>query len=396
MGSSCSCNNFNEYQEDLININDRKPYMDFFLDYSNDTPNPNKNIESNEIIFKEINSKSLSSNNNNDLGIFSTNSYTNNFNNLPIFRNNSYGTLSKEIILEEDKDNEREIIVEKEKNKENDLYIDDFEKKEKEVLIDIDKEKEKCYNTQIKLIPKKKKILFNDSICNYNSKSNSQTQRKTENLKKNSSYIKQKLIYSCSSEIIVKNQSYNDIITEEEYNASPDDNYSLYIFQNINGLRTNPKKMIKIIEENKKYIFIGENNEIFFKKNKIRFNLNKGYQTFDETINILNNIEPMNRLIYNKNITIKAPDNEDSINNFDYLRDQVEELQNNGNHISSFWSEKIKDPEICFLMMVIDDNYIETGLKRKDLLNPDIKYIGILSVQINNQFTCYITLSNRK
>jgi hypothetical protein len=184
--------------------------MDFFLDYSNDTPNPNKNIESNEIIFKEINSKSLSSNNNNDLGIFSTNSYTNNFNNLPIFRNNSYGTLSKEIILEEDKDNEREIIVEKEKNKENDLYIDDFEKKEKEVLIDIDKEKEKCYNTQIKLIPKKKKILFNDSICNYNSKSNSQTQRKTENLKNNSSYIKQKLIYSCSSEIIVKNQSYND------------------------------------------------------------------------------------------------------------------------------------------------------------------------------------------
>jgi hypothetical protein len=154
--------------------------------------------------------------------------------------------------------------------------------------------------------------------------------------------------------------------------------------------------MIKIIEENKKYIFIGENNEIFFKKNKIRFNLNKGYQTFDETINILNNIEPMNRLIYNKNITIKAPDSEDSINNFDYLKDQVEELQNNGNHISSFWSEKIKDPEICFLMMVIDDNYIETGLKRKDLLNPEIKYIGILSVQINNQFTCYITLSNRK
>jgi hypothetical protein len=47
-------------------------------------------------------------------------------------------------------------------------------------------------------------------------------------------------------------------------------------------------------------------------------------------------------------------------------------------------------------MMVIDDNYIEYGLKRKDLLNHDIKYIGILSVQINNQFACYITLSNRK
>ena len=119
-------------------------------------------------------------------------------------------------------------------------------------------------------------------------------------------------------------------------------------------------------------------------------------QIFDETINILNNIKPMERLIYNKNITIKIPDNEDDINNYDYLRNQVEELQNNGKHISSFWSEKIKDPEICFLMMIIDDNYIEAGLKRKDLLNPDMKYIGIISAEINNNFTCYITLSNRK
>ena len=41
------------------------------------------------------------------------------------------------------------------------------------------------------------------------------------------------------------------------------------------------------------------------------------------------------------------------------------ELQKNGNHISSFWKEKIKDPEIAFLMMVIDDNQIKSGLKRK-------------------------------
>ena len=395
MGSSCSCNNYRDFQEEIMDIEERKPYMDFFLDYDKDNTIQNKNIESNDN-FKEINSKSLSSNNIIDLGIFSTNSYTNNYNNIPIFRNNSYGTLSKEIILEEDKDNEKDI-TEKDKSEKKDSYIDFYEKKEKEVFIDKEKEKEKFYQDKIKLIPKTKRILLNDNICNYKSNSNNQSQRKTENLKNSSSYIKKKqLIYSCTSEIVVKRNYSNDLITEEEINATPDDNYSLYIFQNINKLRTNPKKLIEKIEENKKFIFIGENNEIFFKKNKILFNLNKGYQIFDETINILNNIKPMEKLIYNKNITIKIPDNEDNINNYDYLRDQVKELQNNGNHISSFWSEKIKDPEICFLMMVIDDNYIETGLKRKDLLNPDMKYIGIISTEINNHFVCYITLSNRK
>ena len=122
----------------------------------------------------------------------------------------------------------------------------------------------------------------------------------------------------------------------------------------------------------------------------------QGYPIFVETINLLNNLEPMKKLIYYKNITIKRPDNEDYINNLDYLKFQVEELQNNGNHISSYWKESIKDPEIAFLMMVIDDNQIKCGLKRKDLINPEIKYIGISSMEINDNFACYITLSNRK
>ncbi len=342
MGSSCSCFNYKEFNEELLYIKARKPYVDFFLDNNTDNAdnvNKNKNNESNEIIFKDMNSKSLSSNNNNDLGIFSTNSFTNNYNNIPLFRNNSYGALSKEIILEDDKDNEKEINTEKDKNKKNDVYKELYDIKEKEKSIDIEKEKEKekCNKTQIKLIPKKKKFLLNDSICNYNSNNNIPSYRNTENLKNSCSYIKKKqLIYSCSSEIVFKKQYSNDKYTEEEINATPDDDYSLYIFQNINKLRTNPKEMIQKIEENKRFIFVGENNEIFFKKNKIIFNLNKGNQIFDETINILNNIKPMERLIYNKNITIKIPDNEDDINNYDYLRNQVEELQNNGKHISSF------------------------------------------------------------
>ena len=103
----------------------------------------------------------------------------------------------------------------------------------------------------------------------------------------------------------------------------------------------------------------------------------------------------MEQLIYNKNISIEIPEKEEIINNEDYLNDKVNELNKNGNYIISFWKEIIKDPEVAFLMMVVDDNYIKSGQKRNDLINPEIKYIGISSQEINNNLVCYITLSNK-
>lgn len=46
--------------------------------------------------------------------------------------------------------------------------------------------------------------------------------------------------------------------------------------------------------------------------------------------------------------------------------------------------------------MIVDDNYVQEGLKRKDLINPEYIYIGISSIEINGKFACYITLSNKK
>ena len=198
------------------------------------------------------------------------------------------------------------------------------------------------------------------------------------------------------SQITGKKNYGDENITEEEYNAQPNDEYSKIIFGYINKLRRNPKYIANMIDENKKYIMMGDSNKIFFRKNNIKFCLNKGMPIFDETINELNNLEPMKKLILNKNIIVDLPDNEDDINNLEYLNNQVGILQNNGNHISSYWKEKIKDPEIAFLMMIVDDNYVQKGLKRKDLINPDYIYIGISSIEINGKFACYITLSNRK
>ena len=364
MGSSCSCNNILEYKEELDMLKEKKQNIDFFIDYSIDNIKQKENIENdNNKSMKKIATNSVNSINN-DLAFFSTQNYTNNNNN-PIIKNN----VSDEIIIEIDnnKNNEEDIIITNNKDNE--------------------KEDEKQYSkTQIKLKPNKKIVLNKNIIENENVSGNYGT-----------IITKNKIIYSCSTDIITKRKYKDDVINEEEYEFIPDDNYSQIIFEQINKLRKNPKEIAEIIEDNKKYIISDENNKIYFKKNSIKYKLKKGYQIFDETINILNDLEPMNQLIYNKNITVKIPDNnEDFVNNSDYLKFQIEELQKNGNHISSYWSEKIKDPEIAFLMMVIDDNYIEAGLKRKDLINPDMKYIGIISFRNDNNFICFITLSTRK
>ena len=69
---------------------------------------------------------------------------------------------------------------------------------------------------------------------------------------------------------------------------------------------------------------------------------------------------------------------------------------NNGINIKSYWRDVIKDPEISFLLMIVDDNGVKSGKKRKDILNSSMKYIGISSVEINGKFVCYITLSSGK
>ena len=194
------------------------------------------------------------------------------------------------------------------------------------------------------------------------------------------------IIYSSISEI-------NPIKKNEIKNEEPEDEYSRYIFNYINKLRTEPKNMAKIIENNKQYIFSEENNKIYFKKNKIKFHLFKGIITFNETIDFLNNLNPMEKLIFNKNITVGIPKSENIINILDYLNKEVKELNNNDKYITSFWKEIVKDPEVAFLMMVVDDNCIKIGQKRYDLVNPEVKCIGISSGEINTNFFCFITLS---
>ena len=102
----------------------------------------------------------------------------------------------------------------------------------------------------------------------------------------------------------------------------------------------------------------------------------------------------MNKLEYNPYITVELPKTENELKYKNDLTLKIENMVNNGINVKSYWRDVIKDPEISFLMMIVDDNGIKSGMRRKDLLDPNMKYIGINSIEINGNFVCYITLSS--
>lgn len=181
--------------------------------------------------------------------------------------------------------------------------------------------------------------------------------------------------------------------TDNNPPESPKDDFSKFIFDHINQLRQNPKFYISLLENSKSNVTMDKKG-IKIYKSCVKVAINTGEEAFDLAADILASTEPMPKLIYKPEITVAVPDNEEDIKSKVYLTDKVAEMINNGILIKSFWKDIIKDPETCFILMIVDDSGQSAGHKRTDILDPENKYIGISSVKIGKSFACYITLSS--
>ena len=121
--------------------------------------------------------------------------------------------------------------------------------------------------------------------------------------------------------------------------------------------------------------------------------LAQGETSFKEAIDYLKKVDSMEPLKYAPQLTVIPPQNELEIEDKDDLSRKVIDMINAGINVKSYWRDVIKDPQISFLLMIVDDNGVKSGMKRKDILNPNMKFIGISSAEINRNFACYITLS---
>ena len=183
---------------------------------------------------------------------------------------------------------------------------------------------------------------------------------------------------------IYKNYSEN-FRYKTSYIMTPKDNYSNYLYEQINKIRNNPKSYIQVLKNEINNMRMDSYGRLIY-NGKIKIELNEGVATFNNTINYLENLKPMNNLQFNELLTIQIPKDENDIRDENYMKNKVENIIYNGFIIKSFWREIIKEPEICFLIMIIDN------IKRNDILNPNMKYIGITSQEINGNFVCFITL----
>ena len=278
----------------------------------------------------------------------------------------------KKIIKEDIVPNENMIINQEEINEE--LIKRKNKKKEKKISYEVIDKYYALTNITTKTIKKIEKTMGNN-------KSHKNYFYSTVNINKSNP------IYQTQGNYI-NNIAQQNIIN----NISPSDNYSCYFLSQINKIRTEPQSFIGVIEDSKANIIKDHLGRLIY-NGKIKVCLNTGEAAFDEAIQFLKELEPMEPLIYNPQITINAPLNEDDILDKDDLNKKIKAMMNLGFNFRSYWRDVIKDPEISFLLMIIDDNGIKSGMKRKDILCPYVKYIGISSSEVNQNFVCYVTLA---
>ena len=202
--------------------------------------------------------------------------------------------------------------------------------------------------------------------------------------------------------IVINNFDKNKSKTKINQNSKkllnskkPIDEFSQYIFTYINKIRENPQSFIDNIEKAKFYIEYNSSNKLIYKKN-IKVALSQGLPAFEETISILKIVKPMNKLIFEPKLMVKLPQSEEELLDKNFFKLEIKKMKEKGIPIKSYWRDIIKEPETSFLMMIVDDTGIKAGLKRKDILDPNMKYIGICSRTIGKYFICFVTFSDCK
>ena len=188
------------------------------------------------------------------------------------------------------------------------------------------------------------------------------------------------------------NNEQNNKLQPIDPKAKPSDEFSRYIFALINSLRLNPSSYIDTILRAKNNVTT-DNTGVKIYKSAVKVALNSGEKAFDSAIDVLRETEPMSKLIYNPNLTIELPTNENDIKSKSYLPDQIRKKIDDGIEIKSFWKDIVKDPDTCFILTIVDDSGRHAGSKRNDILDKNNKYIGISSVKIGKSFACYIVIS---
>ena len=273
----------------------------------------------------------------------------------------------------------------KEKEKEKIEKIEAYPEINRENFIKNSKINNDYYNDDIKSIEQKNE---KEQILEHNIQTSENNNNIIDIEKKGVNALKARIEIK-TNEQNTESENMNYIFTTTI--QRPKDDFSEYIFDNINKIREDPQSFIKVIEQAKKNIILDKKG-IFIYKSTVKVALSRGVPAFDETINFLKNLKPMQKLIFSNELLMEYPINEEQIKDKKYMNDQINIKVQNGIPIKSFWRDIIKDPQTCLILMIVDDTGVNSGKKRNDILDPNMQCIGIVSKKIGKSFASYITL----
>ena len=195
--------------------------------------------------------------------------------------------------------------------------------------------------------------------------------------------------------ILVENNVVDDKVTDLDTNFVKESNETTNRFNSrvldlINKIRRDPPSYANTILENIQYI-TNENNKLIFKK-KVKVLLNKGEEAFKNAAEDLKKMGPMNDLTMKNEIAIPLPLSQEEIYDDALLINQVNIIRQNYN-INVYFKNMIKNPEIAVLLLIVDDSANSPGAKRRAILNPHFRKIGINSKFINTTFISFFSFS---
>ena len=173
--------------------------------------------------------------------------------------------------------------------------------------------------------------------------------------------------------------------------------YPQKIVELINNIREDPVSYADLIEDSIQYIVEEEdkndssNMRLIFKK-KVKVALNKGESAFREAAQYLRTLSPVPPLEFSQDKCLPLPENEDELNDPNFLREQVKVIRQQ-TEVDVFFKDLIKIPEVSCLLMIVDDTNKNAGRKRLALLNKDLKYVGVSCKFIGKTFIAYFAFS---
>ncbi len=117
--------------------------------------------------------------------------------------------------------------------------------------------------------------------------------------------------------------------------------------------------------------------------------LNEGWSKLYEFVDYLKNMKPLLPLEYNKNLALEIPEekqNWTNKENFTKLIYEKKQLLNFPKYCFHFDIGYL-NAEISAILQLVDDNTGFGGSRRKNILNPEVKQVGI-SNKLNGKKNC--------